>query len=107
MSLTPVKSYSFKVFRGDNWELTFEESKGIDADDYSSQIGEKALYLRLQWGQDENSYQVKLVLDGKVFETKKPIAEDFYKLIFDGITQGKMTIDEIRNVLELTVDLTR
>lgn len=106
MSITPDKSYNIQIFKGNNWELTFEKSDGIEVLDSAHLIGRDMgiVDLRLQ-KQDFNRCRIKLIIDGKEFDAKG-FGESGYIEMLDKFTTRKMTIDDIKKMLELFVNLT-
>lgn len=106
MSITPDKSYNIQIFKGNNWELTFEKSNGIEVLDSAPLIGRDMgiVDLRLQ-KQDFKRCRIKLNIDGKEFNAKGFGESGYYEML-DKFTTRKMTIDEIEKMLELFVNLT-
>lgn len=104
----PDMDYSLQIFKGDNWELIFERSKGIDSLNQGVYVGSdwRLVDLRLQKGQIENHYRVKLTFDGQDFENKSMNEENFNQILNEFATE-KMSIQDIKGILELYVDLTR
>jgi len=106
LSITPDKSYNIQIFKGNNWELTFERGNGIEVLDSAPLIGRDMgiVDLRLH-KQDFNRCRIKLNIDGKEFDAKG-FGESGYIEMLDKFTTRKMTIDDIKQMLELFVNLT-
>jgi len=96
-----IEMLSIQIFRGNNWELTFEKSNGIDVLDSGYLIGRdlELVDSRLQKA-DKNHYSIKLNMDGKVYAVKD-LSEDNYNMLLNGITTGNMPIDKIEDLIVL------
>jgi hypothetical protein len=103
LTITPDKSYNIQIFKGNNWELTFERSDGIKL--LSCGPDRKYLDLKTEAGQDKNQtrYCVKLKKDGKAFEATD-LSEDLYNLFLSRITSGEI-VETIEDLVILFSDL--
>jgi hypothetical protein len=114
LTITPDKSYNIQIFKGNKWELTFEKSDGIEVLDSGNWTGPSGfdrhvvdLSLNLKKEQDPNHtrYRIKLSRDGKEFENRY-LDEKTYNKTLAKFTSGKMSSEDIGQILEAFVNLT-
>ncbi|MCW3983206.1 MAG: hypothetical protein NWE96_04345 [Candidatus Bathyarchaeota archaeon] len=74
--LTPVKDYTLKTFKANNWELTFEKDHNIGS----------------------TEYRVKLLESGKTLRALK-LPEELFNIYLNGLTTGTETLDKIISLL--------
>lgn len=111
MIIIPDKSYIIQIFKGKNWELTFEKSNGIEVLDSGTLISRNRneglvdLSLRLGKEQDNNhsQYHVKLNIAGKELDAKD--YGEAYVEMLDKFTTGKWSIDDIKKILETNLGI--
>lgn len=107
MSITPGKSYNIQIFKGNNWELTFEKGNRIEGLDSANLIGAdmRLVDLRIQKLQDNNrtQYNIKLNKDGNVFVAKN-LSEDLYNMFLSKINGGEI-VETIEDLVILFSDL--
>ena len=82
LRITPAINYNIevKIFKGNNWTLTFLKRDGfMDSDTF---------------------YRIKLNIDGEEFGTKGyGVEEGVYTKMLEEFTAGRWSIDEIKKIL--------